>query len=156
MAFYGDEEELWKCPQHPSKHWRNRICPTYLRGRLNTLCPNCANLCPCDCSTTAAMTSSSSSSHSASIDPIGYVSNLINTEPLFQRSRSIAVPFFRSQFARVSNKHPALRNQSNSSIWSLFTTHKNKREDEEAKRKEIEIDDDYAQHIIMMRLRSVS
>ncbi|XP_028074505.1 uncharacterized protein LOC114276866 [Camellia sinensis] len=158
MAFYGDEEEVWKCPQHPSKRRRSGICPTCLRDRLNTLCPDCATLRPCDCSTTAAMTSSSiSSSGSAGIGPIGLVSNLIDTEPSFRRSRSAAIPFFRPRFAGVSNKPPAPRNRGNSSIWSVFTTHKNKREDEEAKRKEVETENDYAQRMMtMMRSRSVS
>nr|GMD81138.1 Nuclear pore complex protein like [Ipomoea batatas] len=43
MAFYMEEEEVWKCPKHPSKRRRNGICPVCLKDRLVTLCPDCAN-----------------------------------------------------------------------------------------------------------------
>ncbi|GMP25248.1 hypothetical protein CsSME_00002205 [Camellia sinensis var. sinensis] len=69
MAFYGNEKKVWKCPQYPSKRQRSEICPTCLRDHLNTLCPDCANLCPCDCSTTAGMTSSSFFSLFTDISP---------------------------------------------------------------------------------------
>ncbi|PIN05128.1 hypothetical protein CDL12_22339 [Handroanthus impetiginosus] len=88
MALYVEEEEVWKCPKHPSKRRRNGICPTCLRDRLVTLCPACANVRPCAC---LASTTSSSSSSSSS----GRVANLIDGEPSFRRSRSVAIPFLR-------------------------------------------------------------
>lgn len=91
MACYVDEEEVWKCPKHPSKRRRNGICPTCLRDRLVSLCPDCANVRPCAC---VVSTTSSSSSSSSSL---GRVSNLIDGEPSFRRSRSVAIPFLRSK-----------------------------------------------------------
>ncbi|KAL0409334.1 UNVERIFIED_CONTAM: hypothetical protein Sradi_1867800 [Sesamum radiatum] len=91
MACYVEEEEVWKCPTHPTKRRRNGICPTCLRDRLVTLCPDCAHARPCGC---VASTESSSSSSSSSF---GRVSNLIDGEPSFRRSRSLAIPFLRTR-----------------------------------------------------------
>ncbi|RYR53304.1 hypothetical protein Ahy_A06g028325 [Arachis hypogaea] len=63
MALYLDEEEVWKCPKHPSKRRRSEICPICLGDQLVTLCPDCANMRPCSC---YANSSSSSSSFSSS------------------------------------------------------------------------------------------
>ncbi|XP_052171490.1 uncharacterized protein LOC127787469 [Diospyros lotus] len=174
MAFYADEEEVWKCPQHPSKRRKTGICPTCLRDRLNTLCPDCANVRPCACCPTSATTSSNSSSSSsfslfssrsvressraAGVGSVGRVSNLIESEPSFHRSRSVGLPFLRSRLASVrdygGSKTPAPGTQSRSSFWSVFRTRKNKKgaeeEDEESKRPEY-----YVQRM-MMRSRSVS
>ncbi|KAG6396928.1 hypothetical protein SASPL_143087 [Salvia splendens] len=79
MAVYVEEEEVWKCPKHPSKRRRSGICPTCLRDRLGNLCPICHNARPCPCSSSFSR-----------------VSNLIDGEPSFRRSRSLAVPFFRN------------------------------------------------------------
>ncbi|KAM1773202.1 hypothetical protein COP2_010217 [Malus domestica] len=57
---------------------------------------DCANVCPCGC---CATTSSSSSSSSSSRFPAGdgvRVSKILESEPSFRRSRSVAVPFLRS------------------------------------------------------------
>lgn len=110
-AVYVDEEEVWKCPKHPLKRQRSGICPTCLRGRLSSLCPDCANVRPCACSSSAVTTSSSSSSSSsfsqlsisggenlsAGIGAVGRVNNFIENAPAFRRSRSVAVPFMRSE-----------------------------------------------------------
>lgn len=92
-AAYGvEEEQLWKCPKHPSKRRRHGVCPTCLRDRLITLCPNCGNVRPCPCNASAALASGSSSSSSSSYA----------AEPSFNRSRSLAIPFFlRSNTSRV-------------------------------------------------------
>ncbi|XP_030524614.1 uncharacterized protein LOC115736884 [Rhodamnia argentea] len=105
MAMYVDEEEVWKCPKHPTRRRRSGICPKCLRERLDGLCPDCANLRPCSCcaSTTSSSSSSSSSfsrffaGESAGGASVGKVSNLIDSEPSFRRSRSVAVSFFRSR-----------------------------------------------------------
>ncbi|XAR70636.1 hypothetical protein NMG60_11027550 [Bertholletia excelsa] len=175
MAFYADEEEVWKCPKHPSKRRKSGICPTCLRERLNALCPDCATVRPCSCCPSGATSSSSSSSSSFSffsysgsvresaggVGSVGRVSNLIDSEPSFRRSRSVAIPFFRSRFAASRNSSdpfPPLPTQSNrSSFWSVFKMQKTKkneeaREEEDTKRSEIEPED----KAMMMRSRSVS
>ncbi|XP_047975963.1 uncharacterized protein LOC125218352 [Salvia hispanica] len=86
MAVYVGDEEVWKCPKHPSKRRRSGICPACLRDRLGSLCPSCHTARPCSCSAESSSSSSSSSS-----------SNLVDAEPSFRRSRSVAVPFFRSK-----------------------------------------------------------
>ncbi|XP_042051724.1 uncharacterized protein LOC121797055 [Salvia splendens] len=84
-AYRVEEEQVWKCPKHPTKRRRHGVCPICLRDRLITLCPNCGNVRPCPCS--AASFSASSSSSSAS-------SSSYAAEPSFTRSRSLAIPFF--------------------------------------------------------------
>uniref|UniRef100_A0A6N2JZG2 Uncharacterized protein n=1 Tax=Salix viminalis TaxID=40686 RepID=A0A6N2JZG2_SALVM len=126
MALYVDEEEIWKCPKHPFKRRRTGICHVCLRERLSSLCPDCANPRPCACYATAAFSSSGSSSLSSSshrlssaagVGSVGRVSNLIDREPAFRRSRSLAVPFLRSKPSADQNynSHKTL-----SSFWSLF------------------------------------
>ncbi|KAL8107606.1 uncharacterized protein LOC141672955 [Apium graveolens] len=92
MACYMDEEEIYKCPTHPSKRRRTGICPTCLRERLNTLCPNCANTRPCEC---CPPTTSSFSIFSSV--PSG------DTEPTMRKSRSLAIPFLRSRSKYAPN-----------------------------------------------------
>ena len=166
MAFYANEEEVWKCPKHPSKRRRNGICPICLHDRLVTLCPECANVRPCACCATTTSSSSSSSSSSLSIlssttgGEAGRVSKLVDGEPAFRRSRSVAIPFLRSRFAgdrdSTGNKPPTPASRSKSSFWSAFRTHKKKKgEDEAVNRNDAVTKDDYAQRM-MMRSRSVS
>lgn len=98
-AVYVDEEEVWKCPKHPSKRRKSGICPVCLRERLVILCPECANVRPCGCCATATTSSSSSSSSSSRFtggDGVR-VSKLLESEPSFRRSRSVAIPFLRSR-----------------------------------------------------------
>ncbi|KAK3434764.1 hypothetical protein EUGRSUZ_D02205, partial [Eucalyptus grandis] len=103
-AMYVDEEEVWKCAKHPTRRRRSGICPKCLRERLDGLCPDCANLRPCSCCASLNSSSSSSSSSFSRFftgEPagaaVGKVSNLIDSEPSFRRSRSVAVSFFRSR-----------------------------------------------------------
>ncbi|KAL8520419.1 hypothetical protein ACS0TY_011079 [Phlomoides rotata] len=84
MTIYVEEEEVWKCPKHPSRRRRNGVCPACLRDRLVSLCPDCGGIRPCPCP------SSSSSSSSEG-------------EPSFRRSRSLAIPFL----SRVNSKTPS-------------------------------------------------
>ncbi|KAL1568901.1 hypothetical protein AAHA92_00448 [Salvia divinorum] len=119
MAVYVEEEEVWKCPKHPSKRRRSGICPTCLRDRLGNLCPNCHNARPCPCSAASAESSSSSSSSSFS-----RVSNLIDGEPSFRRSRSVAVPFFRHRNADPTPKSGSARTPS---FFSLLKRSKTKK-----------------------------
>ncbi|KAL1548031.1 hypothetical protein AAHA92_16318 [Salvia divinorum] len=83
-AYRVEEEQVWKCPKHPSKRRRHGVCPTCLRDRLITLCPNCGNVRPCPCTASSFSASSTSSSASSSYA----------AEPSFTRSRSLAIPFF--------------------------------------------------------------
>ncbi|XP_057479123.1 uncharacterized protein LOC130766465 [Actinidia eriantha] len=165
MAFYAHEEEVWKCPNHPSKHRRNGICPICLCDRLITLCPDCANVRPCACSN-ATTTSSSSASSSSFLSSAtggnpGRMSNLVDGESASREWRSVAIPFLRSRFAAgdrdsSGNKPPSPASRSKLSLLSAFRTHKNKkREDEEASQNDAVTKNDYAQRM-MMRSRSVS
>ncbi|KAF7809493.1 DUF740 family protein [Senna tora] len=94
MAFYLDEEEVWKCPKHPSKRRRTGICPTCLRERLASLCPDCANVRPCSC---CPATTSSSSSSSSSSSHFSRFSVDTDANGGLKRSRSVAIPFLRSR-----------------------------------------------------------
>ncbi|KAK3029906.1 hypothetical protein RJ639_038529 [Escallonia herrerae] len=180
MAFYVDDEEVWKCEKHPSKRRKTGICPTCLRERLALLCRECHNPRPCACSSSAAAaaaTSSSSSSSSFSLfgsrrvdrggdGEIGPVSNLIDNEPSLRKSRSVAVPFFRSRFGSVresvdKQKPPVPANRAKkSSFWSVFKSKKGgekggEGEGEGLKKNDAAADFDY-EKIMMMRSRSVS
>ncbi|KAK9716205.1 hypothetical protein RND81_06G218200 [Saponaria officinalis] len=130
MAYYAEEDEVWKCTQHPSKRRRfSGVCPFCLTERLSALCPDCANLRPCSCSaasyaasttSSAASTASSTFSLHFSDESVGRVSNLLENEaPL---SRRAAFPFFRS--ARFSAANPAEtaaeEGRKSSSLWSVF------------------------------------
>ncbi|KAL9328493.1 hypothetical protein ACSQ67_003496 [Phaseolus vulgaris] len=146
MALYLDEEEVWKCAKHPSKRRRSGICPTCLRDRLVTLCPDCANVRPCSCYATSSSSSSSSSSSfsrlhggAGSVGGVGRVHNLIEQEPGLRRSRSMAIPFLRSR-SRFSGggdrgldldsakDSPALNgSRSARSFWSMFKSQKSTR-----------------------------
>ncbi|KAL1556339.1 hypothetical protein AAHA92_11982 [Salvia divinorum] len=111
MAVYVGDEEVWKCPRHPSKRRRSGICPACLRDRLGSLCPNCHNARPCPCSAESSSSSSSSSS-----------SNLIDGEPSFRRSRSVAVPFFRSRHGEETPGSSRARTPSFLSILKRSNT----------------------------------
>ncbi|KAJ6946801.1 hypothetical protein NC651_001488 [Populus alba x Populus x berolinensis] len=125
MALYVDEEEIWKCLKHPSKRRRTGICHVCLRERLSSLCPDCASARPCTCYATTASSSSGTTSSSSfhcfssasGIGSVGRVSNLIESEPAFRRSRSLAVPFLRS---KPSADHSYNNHKTSSSFWSLF------------------------------------
>lgn len=163
-----DEEEVWKCPKHPSKRRRSGICSVCLRDRLATLCPDCANVRPCACcatTTTAATTSSSSSSsssfsrfsHDAFGGPTSRVSNLIESEPAFRRSRSLAIPFLRSRSRFVGTDtepretSPVTSKTKSSSFWSLFRSQqKNNNNKVDTK------DENTNKAAMMMRSRSVA
>ena len=105
MALYLDEEEIWKCPKHPSKRRRSGICHICLRDRLVTLCPDCANVRPCSCYATSSSSSSSFLSRFSGADDgvgfVGRVHNLIEQELGLRRSHSMAIPFLlsRSRFS---------------------------------------------------------
>ncbi|XP_038905105.1 uncharacterized protein LOC120091238 [Benincasa hispida] len=154
MAFYGDEDDLWKCPKHPSKRRRIGICPLCLRDRLVTLCPDCANVRPCNCcaTTTTTTTSSSSSSSSsfsrfssADLGSVGRLSNLIDGEPAFRRSRSLAaIPFLRSRSRFVDDAVDDCSSSGNSarasSFWSIFRSKSKKSHDGGRTEAVVEID----------------
>ncbi|KDP30037.1 hypothetical protein JCGZ_18613 [Jatropha curcas] len=136
MALYIDEEDVWKCPKHPTKRRRTGICHVCLRERLSSLCPDCANVRPCSCCAATTSTSSSSSSsfsrfsaaaasesYASGIGTVGRVSNLIESEPSFRRSRSLAVPFLRSSKPSIDHdcsNHSKDSPKTTSPFWSLF------------------------------------
>ncbi|KAL1315744.1 uncharacterized protein LOC107487197 [Arachis duranensis] len=176
MALYLDEEEVWKCPKHPSKRRRSGICPICLRDRLVTLCPDCANVRPCSCCATSSSSSSSSSSsfHRFSVtgdaSTVGRVYNLIEREPSLRRSRSLAIPFLRSR-SRFSGADsdldgardsPAMNgSRSARSFWSLFRSHKNYREHESEATAALAVGDcdggiDASRKTMMQKSRSVA
>ena len=180
MALYLDEEEVWKCPKHPSKRRRSGICPICLRDRLVTLCPDCANVRPCSCCATSSSSSSSSSSsfHRFSVagdgsgaGTVGRVYSLIEREPELRRSRSMAIPFLRSRsrFSAVggdsdldsARDSPAMNgSRSARSFWSMFRSHKsNKEHEREAKAAALAGGDgggDGSRKAVMQRSRSVA
>ncbi|KAK9927963.1 hypothetical protein M0R45_025122 [Rubus argutus] len=92
-AVYVDEEEVWKCLKHPSKRRKSGVCHVCLRERLASLCPDCANERPCPCCATTSSDSSSSSSSRFPGDGVR-VAKLLESEPSFRRSRSVAMPSF--------------------------------------------------------------
>lgn len=156
MAVYIEEEEIWKCPKHPSKRRRNGICPVCLRDRLISLCPDCANVRPCSCCAATATSSSSASSSSSfslfssSSSRGGRVSDLIDGEPAFRRSRSVGIPFLFTRFAKQqkeceqwnnninnNNNIPGNSKAKTTSFWSkLKFNNKSKRRHEEIEEKE--------------------
>ncbi|XVE57432.1 hypothetical protein DITRI_Ditri04bG0090500 [Diplodiscus trichospermus] len=147
MAFYVDEEEVWKCPKHPSKRRRSGICPVCLRDKLAALCPDCAHARPCACSATSSSSSSSSSFYRfptsaagdiSGVGAVGRVSNLIESEPAFRRSRSLAIPFLRSKPESSSENNDSASNKSKTpSFWSIFrASNKSKRYESEDHQRE--------------------
>ncbi|XP_021768199.1 uncharacterized protein LOC110732553 [Chenopodium quinoa] len=122
MAFYAEEDEVWKCSLHPSKRRRTGVCPSCLKERLSALCPDCANVRPCSCYATTSSSSSASSSFSLHFTDGGRISNLIDGEPAFRRSRSSAFPFFRSaRYSTVDEKPPPGKVVGkSSSFWSVI------------------------------------
>lgn len=133
-AIYMDEEEVWKCPEHPTKRHRSGICPTCLRERLSSLCPDCANVRPCACSCSTVTTSSSSSSSSsfsrfsisggenlsAGIGTVGRVTSLIESEPAFRRSRSVAVSMFMRSMSKSKPVDAATEERSKAKTTTAF------------------------------------
>lgn len=153
MAFYADEEDAWKCPKHPSKRRRSGICHVCLRERLSSLCPDCAAVRPCFC---CATPSSSSSSGGDAVGSFGRLSSLIESEPSFCRSRSVAIPFLRSssRFVGGDRSEPASGGKT-SAFWSVFRS-KSKRIDGEGKKLGFEEKDDVMRRTMMTRSRSVA
>lgn len=174
MAFYMDEEQVWKCPKHPSKRRKTGICPKCLRERLITLCPNCASDRPCDCSP-APVDSSTSSSASFSLFSFSrggsrrdFGTGNVDSDPTLRKSRSVAVSFLRSRSKHVgtemmteSNKAKVSRSKIN--FWSVFTVNNNKSkkcdhvhndEDDSNKCDDLTSVDDNS--MMMMRSRSVA
>ncbi|KAF5819129.1 hypothetical protein HanPI659440_Chr02g0083851 [Helianthus annuus] len=112
MAFYMDEQQVWKCHKHPSRRRKTGICPKCLHDRLVTLCPDCAHPRPCACSPTSAeypSSSSSSSTTSFSLFPFSRTGSRHDTnfsnnpegDPALRKSRSVAISFLRSRSRHV-------------------------------------------------------
>ncbi|XP_019422825.1 PREDICTED: uncharacterized protein LOC109332333 isoform X2 [Lupinus angustifolius] len=131
MEMYVDEEDIWKCPKHPSKRRRSGICPTCLRERLITLCPDCAKVRPCSCHPTTFSRFSFAGDGGGSV---GRVYNIIDSEPSLRKSRSVAIPFLRSRsrFSAVgysdSDGGGREKDYEARSFWSMFKSQKSRRE----------------------------
>ncbi|CAL9079709.1 unnamed protein product [Musa textilis] len=105
----GEGETGWKCWKHPSQP-RHGVCSACLRDRLRRLCPDCANVRPCRCfpsfssSSFSSLSSSELAIHSGrgGDGAVGPVSQLIESEPAFRRSRSVPFQFLRSRSAASS------------------------------------------------------
>ncbi|CAL0331586.1 unnamed protein product [Lupinus luteus] len=177
MAMYLDEEEVWKCPKHPSKRRRSGICSTCLRDRLVTLCPDCAKVRPCSCCPASSSSSTSSSSSFSRFSfagdgggSVGRVHTLVDSEPSLRKSRSVAIPFLRSRsrFSGIGGnfdtdsggKESPAPNRSGlaRSFLSVFKSQKSSREqDFEAKKALTEVNDgDLSSKAVMARSRSVA
>ncbi|KAL8150549.1 hypothetical protein V2J09_020357 [Rumex salicifolius] len=155
MAFYADEDDVWKCLNHPSRRRRIGVCAPCLREKLSVLCPDCAMLRPCACCSEAS--SSSSSSHSmisflgdaafnrsasgSGVGSVGRVSNFIDTEPSFRRSRSVALPIFKSlRFSGTGSDDRSDSGKSKSRFWMFFWPRRLKRDKIPADEKEETVD----------------
>ncbi|KAL9246937.1 hypothetical protein vseg_020415 [Gypsophila vaccaria] len=128
MAHYAEEDDVWKCAQHASKRRHSiGVCPFCLTQRLSALCPECARLRPCSCSSSSSSSASSSASSTFSLhfseDSHGPVSTLIETEPSF--SRRSAFPFFRS--ARFSSAATTAE-EGRRSVWAVLWGRRSVRE----------------------------
>ncbi|KAE8717528.1 Detected protein of unknown function [Hibiscus syriacus] len=147
MAFYADEEKVWKCAKHPSKRHRSGICPVCLQNKLASLCPDCAHTRPCACTATSSSSSSSFSSFScfstagdvSDFGAVFRVPSLIGTEPAFRRSRSLGISFLRLKPENLTEKND-LSASKTPSFWSMFrgSTNTSKRFDSGVHRREVE------------------
>ncbi|KAJ0914083.1 hypothetical protein HanPSC8_Chr06g0234631 [Helianthus annuus] len=135
MAFYTDEQQIWKCQKHPSKRRTTTtgICPTCLRERLLKLCPECSNTRPCSCYPQHSISTSSSSSSSIATEQATRVSTLIENEPPFRRSRSLlAVPLrskSKKELVEVDKKNTPSVSWNKINFWSIFKTSKTRKYD---------------------------
>ncbi|CAH2034998.1 unnamed protein product [Thlaspi arvense] len=134
-----DEDGFSQCPKHFSKRGfvGGGVCPFCLHERLSSLCPDCAHELPCSCSSRAAVSfspSSSSSSSSFSLfsgdinfnfsgtGSVGRVASLIECEPTFRRSKSMAVPIKPDTVIDSGSGLQSDRGRSKktSSFWRMF------------------------------------
>ncbi|CAN8290274.1 unnamed protein product [Cochlearia groenlandica] len=137
-----DEDGFSQCHKHFSKRGfvnGGGVCPFCLHERLSSLCPDCAHELPCSCSSRAAAyfspSPSSSSSSSFSLFPgdinfsfsgigsVGRVASLIECEPAFRRSKSMAVPIKSDQVIDSGSGFESERGKRSktSSFWRMFT-----------------------------------
>lgn len=133
-----DEDGCSLCPKHFSKRGfvsGGGVCPFCLHERLSSLCPDCAHVLPCSCSSRAAVYFSPSSSSSSSsfslfagdnfsgIGSVGRVASLIECEPAFRRSKSMAVPIKQDTVNDSGSsglESDGGRSRRTSSFWRLF------------------------------------
>jgi len=128
-----DEDDFSQCSKHFSKRGYfsgGGVCPFCLHERLSSLCPDCAHDLPCSCSSRAAVSFSPSSSSSSSsfagdisftfsgIGSVGRVASLIECEPAFRRSKSMAIPIKPDSVIDSGLDHG--RSKKTSSFWRIF------------------------------------
>lgn len=120
---------VWqKCSRHEGRFvCVGGVCPYCLHERLSSLCPDCAHDLPCSCTPRASVSSAGGGSEVpfAGIGSVGRVANLIECEPAFRRSTSIAVPYFWSaKPERVLESGSDLQPGGGRWFWRLFRGNK--------------------------------
>ncbi|XP_010461105.1 PREDICTED: uncharacterized protein LOC104741878 [Camelina sativa] len=133
-----DEDGFSQCPKHFSKRGYfsgGGVCPFCLHERLSSLCQDCAQDLPCSCSSRAAVSFSPSSSSSSSsfslfagdvsfnfsssgVGSVGRVASLIEWEPAFRRSKSMAVPIIPDSV--IDSGLDRGRSKKTSSFWRIL------------------------------------
>ncbi|MBA0588440.1 uncharacterized protein LOC105800313 [Gossypium raimondii] len=172
MAFYVDEENVWKCAKHPSKRRHSGICPVCLQDKLASLCPDCAYTLPCACTATSSSSSYSpfscfsTAADVSGVGAVGRVSNLVESEPSFRRSRSLSIPFLHLKPESLNEKKDlSASNKSRTpSFWTMFSraSNKSKRFDSEDHGREVEkesaaaVEDERKRRTMMRKSRSVA
>ncbi|ESQ52132.1 hypothetical protein EUTSA_v10017262mg [Eutrema salsugineum] len=117
---------VWqKCSRHDLSKRRfvcgGGVCPFCLHERLSSLCPDCAHDLPCSCTPRASVSAGEGDVPFAGIGSVGRVANLIECEPAFRRSMSMAVPFLWSAKPEpVSETGSDLQPGRGRSLWRLF------------------------------------
>ncbi|CAN6486673.1 unnamed protein product [Victoria cruziana] len=140
-----------RCRKHPFQTLTG-VCPFCLSHRLRLLCPDCAAVRPCKCSSSSATSSeipstSSSSSFSSSVDlpkhqtagggvgSVGRISLLIDSEPAFNRSKSardapVPYPRSKSRASKLCPEEPIPNppERRRRSFWSFLVPEKQKKQ----------------------------
>ncbi|CAA7024832.1 unnamed protein product [Microthlaspi erraticum] len=88
---------VWqKCSRHDFRFvFGGGVCPFCLHEQLSSLCPDCSRNLPCSCTPRSSVSDSAGEGDVSftGVGSVGRVDNLIEREPAFRRSRSMAVPF---------------------------------------------------------------
>ncbi|XP_006296059.2 uncharacterized protein LOC17890270 [Capsella rubella] len=125
----GGGGSVWKkCSRHDLHEFGfvcvGGVCPYCLQERLSSLCPECAHVLPCSCTPRASVSSSAGGEGDvpfAGVGSVGRVANLIECEPAFRRSTSIAVPsFWSAKLESVSETGSDVKQDRGRWLWRLL------------------------------------